>query len=496
MCPRTRSKNRSSGGAGGIPPHPLIAFGEGNLIRRGRFVSAAVLLILLAPVPSFAHYPFPCSREEKDAAARIEQAVQTRNQSSAGILTKLLGDKNPRVQTAALLGIMQLSTARLDFGAAEVAIGGLKDAKHAFVMAGAEAARILLDKGTPVKERATQLVKLTQNKEGYHRRMATEALRQMGDASVLPALEALANDGFGDHDDRFDMKAVARVAFEVWWPIRSAGLAEEEKLPVLIDTLRLGEPFSSRWCDAACDLLEKEGEKAVPLLIPVAKSGDRRSKLWARRTLRHVGTKEAADALLEVCAKDLESEDRLLRRSAASTLSRLPDKRVLPMLANALAKNRDPNVRERAAFAIGRIDDEGAIVLLRAALSDPDEVVKTQAAAQVARKGLGDGDQILLKALGCREGAAGSIAVGAMAYISDQSQLTERVVELLQKQPSEEEQSGRQRTLFEEMRNRILRELASWDVEKLRPMAVALKAVLLKQRESGWAKSILRKLGQ
>ena len=495
MCPRTPPKNRSFGGAGAIPPQPPAAFGEGTPMRCGRFFSAAVLFVLLAPAPSFAHYPFPCSREEKDAAAQIEEAVQTRNQSSVGILTKWLGDKNPRVQTAALLGIMRLSNTRLDFGAAAVAIRSLKRPKHAFVMAAAETALILLDKQTPVKQRVTQLVKLTKNKEGYRRRMATEALRQMGDASVLPALEALANDGFGDHDDRFDMKAVARVAFEVWWPIRSAGLAEEEKLPVLIDTLRLGEPFSSRWCDAACDLLEKEGEKAVPLLIPVAKGGDRRSKLWARRTLRQVGTKEAADALLEVCAKDLQSEDRLLRRSAAYTLSQLADKRVLPMLANALVKNRDPNVRKRAAFAIGRIDDEGAVALLREALSDPDEAVKTQAAAQLARKGLGDGDQILLKALGCREGGAGYIAVGAMAYISNQNQLTERVVELLQKQPGEEEQSERERILLTEVRNRILRQLASWDVEKLRPMAAALNPVLLQQRESGWAKSILKKLG-
>ena len=173
----------------------------------------------------------------------------------------------------------------------------------------------------------------------------------------------------------------------------------------------------------------------------------------------------------------------------------MADKRVLPMLANALVKNRDPNVRKRAAFAIGRIDDEGAVALLREALSDPDEAVKTQAAAQLARKGLGDGDQILLKALGCREGGADYIAVGAMAYISNQNQLTERVVELLQKQPGEEEQSERERILLTEVRNRILRQLASWDVEKLRPMAAALNPVLLQQRESGWAKSILKKLG-
>jgi len=483
-------------------------------MSRARSLSLGLLLAALAPAVSVAHYPFPATPEEKEKASQIQRAVQFGTidlQVSVAALAGMLRDENPRVQTAALLGIMRLANAPLDFAAAITAATGLKDSKHLSVAAAAEAVLIVLDKQTPVEKRRAQLVKLTQSKEGrdravglprgeckegYQRRMAAEALRVIGDASVLPALEALADDSFGERDDSFDLKAGARVAFEAWWAVRSAGLPEEEKLRVVAGALRLGEPYWSRWCDAACRILEDAGEPAVPVLIPLAKGDDRRSKLWAIRILRHIRTsKEARETLLEVCTADLEGEDRLARQSAVHALGELADKRALPALARALARSPDPDVRERAAFALGRTDDEGTVAMLKAALADADPGVKTQAAAQLARKGLPDGEPILLDALGEREGVAGNIAVGAMAFIKDRDRLAERIVELFAKQPGEEQLAERPRILLDEARNRILRELATWDTEKLRPLAPALKPVLAQQPRSGWAQAVLKKLG-
>ena len=84
------------------------------------------------------------------------------------------------------------------------------------------------------------------------------------------------------------------------------------------------------------------------VLIPVAKGQDKRSRLWALRTLRSIRSKEALATVREVCAKDLDSEDRLVRRSAAYALSEVADESILPALVAALAKHADRQVRWRA----------------------------------------------------------------------------------------------------------------------------------------------------
>jgi HEAT repeat protein len=468
-----------------------------------------MLLLVALGTPSHAHYPFPCSHEEKARAAAIARAVEAGDQAGLDALTKLLGDENARTRTAALLGIMRLSKAPLDFQAATAAAKGLTGADRNFLAAAAEATLILLDKGTPLEERRARLIEMTESKDdeadprkwpgrdnraAFRRRMGVEALRELGGDAVMPALQALANDPTGGFDDSFDMKPVARVAFDAWWGMRSKDLTEDERLHVLIEMLRLGDPFKSRWCDAACDLIEKEGEKAVPLLIPLARGADKRSKLWALRTLRQIGTEDAMTCVREVCIGHLDSEDQLTRQYAAYALSQVADVSLIAPLAKALAESPDPQVRERAAAAFGIIDDERAVAPLRAALADANEGVRTRAAAELAKKGLDDGEDILLASLGRREGSAGYIAAAAMASIRDRERLARRVAQLLRKQPGEEKLDERGRILLAETRNRILRELVRWDAEALRPMAPTLGPALPEYGGSGWAKKLLEKL--
>ena len=92
-------------------------------MHRAGLLSLAFLFVMGAPTRGLAHYPFPSSQDEKDAALRIEAAVHARNQTSVGTLTELLGGEKPRIQTAALLGVMRLSTADLDFTKAAAAAG-------------------------------------------------------------------------------------------------------------------------------------------------------------------------------------------------------------------------------------------------------------------------------------------------------------------------------------------------------------------------------------
>lgn len=460
-------------------------------------VAVIVLLVCFMSASCFAHYPYPLGGEEKAAAEKIKKAVEDKNQDSVATLADSLKDKNPRIKTAALLGVMRISNEKLDFNEIKTAISEVKPVEHRhgkFLPAAAQSTMILLDKKTPAKERIEKLINQTKSGDGTYRRMAVEALRPLGDKTALKALESLAGDSFGDHDDSFDMRANARVAFDVWWSIRSKSLSKEQKLPVLIDTLKLGKANGSRWCNGACELIKKEGRKAVALLIPVAKDGDRGSKIWARRLIKDIGRKEGITVSIDFCIPDLDSEDILLRYSAADMIAVFADKRILPQLSGPLKNNPDPMVRQRIAEGIGRIDDKGAVESLKAALNDPDDAVKTQAAAQLSRKGLSDGDSILLKSLDNISGAASHISVRSMSFISDQDKLLARIVEILKKQPEKEYSTNEKRSFFRYQQTKILRELAGWDEKKLQSMADTLKPVLKELPQSQAVRNILKKM--
>ena len=326
--------------------------------------------------------------------------------------------------------------------------------------------------------------------------MAAEALRGIGDSSVLGALEALADDRFGSLDDTFDMKVIGRVAFGVWWQIQTPKMNETEKLALLAGALRLAEPVGSPWGDAACDLLEKQGEKAVPPLMPLLKGNDRRSKIWAMRTLKDIVGKDDVEALRNVALKDVESDDRLLRSIAMGVLVRHPEKPCLPTLVRVLARSHEPYMRARAVIAIGHIDDKSVDAVLTKALSDRQEWVRTQAAAELARRGLRHGDEILLASLGSRSGGERRIALRAIPHIKDQRRVRERLLEILGPQPDEGKLTEQNRVLLRGLRHNVLRELATWDAARLRPIGPALERLFLGKPLTGWARTILKKLDE
>jgi len=454
---------------------------------------ATALLAVVIQIHALAHYPFPCSTDEKAKAQTIQEAVNTPRHESVVLLAGLLKDSNNRVRTAALLGLVSLSGSALDLSPAIAEAEQLAQVDNAFVRAAAETLCLAANTALPIAQRRARLVELTRSEDGHDRRMALEALRQVGNSSILPALEALAEDNFGDHDDSFDMTANSRVAFSVWWSIRSAGLSADEQLQALIGTLSLGEPFRARWCDAACDLIEARGQYAVPFLVPLARGDEKRAKLWALRTLRAIGGEQAVATLLDVCTRDLDNQDQLVRQSASYCLFVLADERSLPALAQALAENTDASVRERAAAGLGRIDHEQTVSLLRGALADADETVRVRAAWGLARKGVFDGDPLILAAVGQLEGSVGYIAADALGFIHDMRGLSKALDDLFSKQREQAATSERQRILLNGARSRVLRQLETWEGKKLADIETSVRSIL-DGDSSQLARTILAKL--
>jgi HEAT repeat protein len=474
---------------------------------------SAILTLLLAPALCLAHYPFPCSQEEHEAAELIGKAVEARTQESVATLVDLLEDENSRIQTAALLGTIHLADRPLDFTEVETVASELKDSERDFLSATGDVAVIVFDKELTDEERLARLVLLTKSTEGrengmlprgegqkaYQRRMAAETLGVLGDASVLSDLEALVDDGFPSWDDSFDMKPCGRVAFESWWKIREPELSEEEKLPALVGSLHLGTPFRSRWCDAACNLLYEAGEASVPYLIPLANGDDRNAMLWALRTLSSLSDcEDARRAALETCLREIFSEDALVRQASAGTLSRTADESALPALANVLETSPHADVRERTVFALQRIEGDQAVALLKAALADDEPYVRTRAAAVLVRKGVHEGETILLEALENMEYPYINIAIDSIPHIQNQTQLVERLGVLLQEQPGERDLEERPRLLLEEKRNSVLRTLEFyWEEEedRIRPIVERLKPCLEEMEpKTGDVQSLLNML--
>ena len=79
---------------------------------------AAMLLAWSLSGAVLADYPFPTSLDEKQAAKRVLAAVRAGDEDGVKALVGLLATENPRVQAAALVGLLRLSDGELDFGAA------------------------------------------------------------------------------------------------------------------------------------------------------------------------------------------------------------------------------------------------------------------------------------------------------------------------------------------------------------------------------------------
>ena len=453
--------------------------------------------VLLLGASALAQHSFPTSRAETQKAERVAEAVAAGDQAAVTTLTGLLGDENARVQTAALVGLLGLSHKELDFRAPLARVGDWRGPRPAFLRAALKAAEIALDKQAAIKERLAGLIELTGSERGFERRMAVEALRGHREEAVLRALEALANDRFEDGDGDFDVKAVGRVAFEVWWPLRIKGVDEDERPPILVKALRLGEPYGSRWCAAACEMLAKEPGTTLPLLTPLVTGKDRRSKLWAMHTLRDIGGTKTIRTLQDVWVNDLGSKDWLERDVARRALIRHPDLRALPQYVRPAVKDDELYEAWKAVHDLGKQADEESLRELRKAAEDHRELVRTQAAAQLAHRGQAGAELTVLTGLTSETEIVRLIARWGLPCLPDHKKVHQHVIGLLKVKPDEAKLPERTRDRLRKVRLDMLQDIYAWDRERqeYRPLVYAIRDLLENRHFSGWALKILRKQG-
>ena len=461
------------------------------------------LLVVTFAGRAAARHPFPASPGERDKARQILEAVAAGNQNGVKALAELLGDENPRVQTAALVGLLRLSHKELDFAPALARVRAWRGPRPPFLRAALSVAEVALNTQTPLMARLGALIELTKSERGFERRMAVEALRGRrahrvpSKDIVLQALAALANDPFADTDADFDGKAVGRLAFEVWWALRSHNVDQDERPPMLLEALRAGEPYASRWGHAACDVLARRGQEAVPLLLPLLGGKDRRSKLWAMRALADIGGAKAIAALQDSWIRELDGGGELERDVARRSLLRHPDWRVLPPVVREAVRDDEVYAAWKAVHGLGKLEDDEALPRLREAAQDHREVVRMQAAAQLAHRGQGDGELTILTGLTSGTDIVRLIARWGLPKLPDRKKVHEHVIELLKVKPDEDKLPEKTRDCLQRVRLDLLQDIYAWDRERQDhlPLVYAISDLLEHPRYAGWAAKILRKLG-
>jgi cyclophilin family peptidyl-prolyl cis-trans isomerase/HEAT repeat protein len=105
------------------------------------------------------------------------------------------------------------------------------------------------------------------------------------------------------------------------------------------------------------------------------------------------------------------SDDAVLRERAAFAAGRIRSEDA-PALLTRLLSDREPRVRRAAAFACGLAAERGLVPALRAALADPDPVTAAAAATALGRLGGAEAEEALREVL---RAASGSVAAAAAA---------------------------------------------------------------------------------
>ena len=154
-------------------------------------------------------------------------------------------------------------------------------------------------------------------------------------------------------------------------------------------------------------------ESVDPALLASLSADDDRTRVWAVQKLGHTGEESAIAALERVIRED---ENALVRGHAAVALGRIGGNQVIPplqvavgdphhtvrlqavralrriggertahIIGEVLLLDADRRVRRTAALSLARAESALAGAYLRAALSDPDNVVRTAAGQSLGR---------------------------------------------------------------------------------------------------------------
>ena len=156
--------------------------------------------------------------------------------------------------------------------------------------------------------------------------------------------------------------------------------------------------------------------EALALLLST--SEDREAR---RRAIEELGRLDG-DGITAALSRGLEDTDPGVRERAARALGRTWDEGAIEPLARAVSDDGDADVREAAAQALGRLWSESAVEALgRALLTDPLRAVREAAARALGDIGSASGVSALLAALRDPRGSVRENAVAALGAIGGNS---------------------------------------------------------------------------
>jgi HEAT repeat protein len=258
------------------------------------------------------------------------------------------------------------------------------------------------------REAVPKLLELSSSPDGYSQVAAVDALGEVGDPAAVDRLVAIARD---DRTEPF----VAKKAL-----LAIGRIGDAKAAPTVLRMLFTERPGVSFFPEAAFAAVEIGRPMAAPLLA-VVDGKDAELEGWARshnvvrgalyakaaQILGDVGGPDAAPALVRRLAyQDSDPGVQLVVRVfAAESLGRLRAREAVRPISDALAREKDPDVRGRYSEALVRIGDPAALPALRSAASLGDAAAREAALVALSRLG-GEPERAVIAAARTKECAA------------------------------------------------------------------------------------------
>jgi HEAT repeat protein len=211
---------------------------------------------------------------------------------------------------------------------------------------------------------------LEKSRSWKRRAFAAEKLGHIGSATALPALLAIIRDVRNEDED------VRGAALRALGRIRDA-----RAVPILIEALDCPET----WLPPRIgEILVSIGEPAVPFLeAELRRSPSEHTRMWVAEILGWLEAKSAAPILIEALS-DINPE---VRARAAAALGKIKDDRAVHRLLELLISDPVPFVRVKVSQALGRIGHPAVIDYLITTLKDPEWWVRVRAVEALEKLG-------------------------------------------------------------------------------------------------------------
>ncbi len=261
------------------------------------------------------------------------------------------------------------------------------------------------------KEAVPRLTELVKSPDGYLQVAAVDALGRIGDPAAIDTLVGVAT---GEGVEPFTAKKALLALGRIGDP-RAA--------PAVLKMLFEERPGVSFFPEAAF-AASQIGRPMAPALLAVLEGKDAALASWAKargvlpgalyaksaQLLGDVGGADAIPALLaKLSYKDADSGvEMYVRVLAAESLGRMRAREAVKALGELVAKERDPNVRDRYCDALVRIGDAAAVPALEAAAAAGEWDLREGPLAAVSRLGRASDRPFLeaAKAKDCANGCA------------------------------------------------------------------------------------------